>query len=202
MESTDTTHLIRTPRAARALASPVRQEIVDALEHVGASTVAELAAHLERAADGLYFHVRALERVGVVERVGERGEGRARAAVFDVPGRPMRLDYAGAPAKRVARLGPALDCLLRLARRDVRRALAHPRTGLDGECRELAVIRVRGRVSRDELCRINALLEEVTEVVRGSCGGADGVPIALAVALAPIRRDDKEPSGGATRSKA
>ncbi|HET9620627.1 MAG TPA: helix-turn-helix domain-containing protein, partial [Kofleriaceae bacterium] len=49
------------PRAIAALASPVRQEILDTVEALGGTaTIAELAAQLGRPADGLYYHVTVL----------------------------------------------------------------------------------------------------------------------------------------------
>jgi len=179
-------HLIRTARSMRALASPIRQEIVDALESAGPSTIAALAQVVEKKADGLYFHVRALERVGLVRRVGTEGTGRSAAAVYDVPGRPMRLDYSGAPSSRADRLAPALDCLLRLARRDARRALSNPGARAEGKVRDLWVARVRGRVSNDDLARVNELLAECAAIIRGGSGSPDAAPVALAFALTPV----------------
>ncbi len=176
---------IRGPRQTRALASAVRQEILDAIEGSGPCTVAQVADQLARPADGLYFHVRALEKAGLLRRVGETGEGRSRAGVFDVPARPVRLDYAGSGRTRTRRLGPVLDCLLRLARRDTARALAAGDAVVDGPARDLWVARVRGRVSKSDLERINALLAECMDIVRDARCDDGGRPIALAFALTP-----------------
>lgn len=67
--------LLTDPSMVKALASPARQEIVDALQAAGARTIAELAALLARPADSLYFHVRSLVKVGLVVERGERREG-------------------------------------------------------------------------------------------------------------------------------
>ncbi len=179
------TPAVRTPAQVRAIASPVRQEILDAVEAAGPSTIAEIAVALARRPDGLYFHIRALEKARLLRRVGTRGEGRSEAAVFDVPARPVRIDYA-TPRGRAARLGPALDALLRLARRDTRRALACPNAVAHGPRRDLWVARVRGRVTPEELARVNALLEECSSILRESRAGADGRPVALAFALTPL----------------
>jgi DNA-binding Lrp family transcriptional regulator len=176
---------VRSPAQIRALSSPVRQEIVDAIEAAGPSTIAEVAASLGRRPDALYFHTRELEKVGLLRRVGTRGEGRSAAAVFDLPVRPLRLDYATARG-RAARLGPALDALLRLARRDTRRALYAAEAVADGPGRDLWVARFRGRVTPSDLARINALLEECAGILRESRTGPDARPVALAFALTPL----------------
>lgn len=193
---------IRSPRAALALASPLRQEIVDAIVSGGPSTVAQLASALERRPDALYFHLRSLERVGLLRRTGTTGSGRSAAAVYDVPVRPMRLDYGGPPPKRTARLGPALDSLLRLARRDVRRALTHPKTRAEGAIRELWVARVRGRIGKKELDRVNALLRQCFSIINSASGGSDAVPIALAFALTPIRGETQAARPSVSKSRA
>ena len=80
------TYRIRRTEQIEALASPVRQEIVDALQVSGACPIAEVAAQLGRAPDSLYYHVRHLERVGLVVRRGVRRNGQRDEALFGVPG--------------------------------------------------------------------------------------------------------------------
>ena len=68
---------VRNAAAIRLLASPVRQEIVDTLEALGGeASVAELAAEVGRAADGLYYHLRLLVRGGLIDELAGDGEGR------------------------------------------------------------------------------------------------------------------------------
>src|SRR5262245_47733719 len=71
--------------AVAALASPVRQEIIDTLEALGGATIAELAGALGRPADGLYYHVRRLVRAGLLVGAGS-------PEVYRTP-RTLRLDY-------------------------------------------------------------------------------------------------------------
>lgn len=183
-----TPFLIREPRQLRALASPIRQEIVDVLMHTGALPAAAIAERLGVAPDGLYFHLRLMERTGLIHRAGSTGSGRSEAALWDVPGRPMVLDYqhgAGSGPTRVNRLSPPLDALLRLTRRDVRRALTAEGATFSGPCRDVWVARFRGRVSADELAEINALLARAAEIVRGARGEPGSRSIALTFALLP-----------------
>ena len=57
---------IAEPRQIRALASSTRQDIVDTIAAIGPCSVAELARALGRSADGLYYHIRVLTRVGLL----------------------------------------------------------------------------------------------------------------------------------------
>jgi predicted transcriptional regulator len=66
---------LRTTRITRldqmtVLASPVRQELLDVLARMGTVSLAEVAAALGRAPDGLYYHARLLHRAGLVESAG------------------------------------------------------------------------------------------------------------------------------------
>src|SRR5262249_14299326 len=76
-----------TPRRASAaqlpaLASPARLEIVGALQAHGPLGVRALAAHLTRPMDGLYHHLRVLQRVGVVRVAETRRAGKRDEAVY------------------------------------------------------------------------------------------------------------------------
>ncbi|MDX9911756.1 MAG: helix-turn-helix domain-containing protein [Phycisphaerales bacterium] len=190
--------LIREPRQVRALASPVRQEVLDVLMHAGALPAGEIAERMGVAPDGLYFHLRLLERVGLVRRAGSTGAGRREAALWDVPGRPMVLDYehgSSTASSRVRRLSPPLDAILRLTRRDVRRALARDQASFSGPRRDVWVARFRGKVSPSELEEINALLAQAAEIVRGARGGPGSRSVALTFALLPTveSRADRTP---------
>jgi DNA-binding transcriptional ArsR family regulator len=57
---------INEPRRLAALASPLRMELIGALRTHGPASIRELAAQLDRPADGLYHHVRTLLKAGIV----------------------------------------------------------------------------------------------------------------------------------------
>ncbi len=193
---------VRPLSQSRALSSPLRQEIVDALESQGASTIAAIAERLGRRPDALYFHFRALERIGLLRRTGTVGTGRSEAAVFDLPGRPLRLVYGATAAERQRRVGPALDSLLRIARRDARRALARDGVEVSGARRELWVARARGWLTPVQLARVNALLSELFELLHSAPPRDGAKPLALAFALTPLpntptgRKTARQTKGG------
>ncbi len=157
------------------------------IEAGGPSTIASIALRLARRPDSLYFHVRALQRAGIVMRSGFQGTGRERAAVYDLPARPTRMVYGQTPAQRERRAGPALDSILRLARRDVRRALkADAVVTSHGPERELWVSRTRGWLSPSQLARANALLHQLSDLFREAPPREGTTPVALAFALTPL----------------
>src|SRR5687768_3557845 len=85
-------YLIRDARAIKLLASPLRQAMLDTIVSHGAASVAELSRQLRRPADRLYYHVKLMQRAGLLLSSGHGDAGEER---FDVPGRPMMLEYDG-----------------------------------------------------------------------------------------------------------
>src|SRR5215475_3442001 len=90
----------RRAAALEAVASPARQEVMSELGEAP-GTVKELAARLGRSRQALHFHVGVLERAGLVEVCGERGEGREKERVYRR--RPGAGDLRAGPASRLTR---------------------------------------------------------------------------------------------------
>lgn len=162
------TYIIKDPAQVRALASPVRQEIVDALAAAGPCSVAELAGHVGRAADALYFHLKRLIAVGLVVERGERMNGKAVAAVYDLPGRPMRIQYGGAIGAPA--LQGVVGSALRLAGRDFGRAFSAGAV-VEGAGRNLWGGRAKGWVGAKELAEINRLIKRLSDVINSGRPG-------------------------------
>src|SRR5260221_8747620 len=80
-----------------ALASPVRQEVLDVLARVGTASLGEIAAALGRPADGLYYHVRALQKVGLAHAAGSRTRAGRREALDCAAAPQFALRYAASP---------------------------------------------------------------------------------------------------------
>jgi DNA-binding transcriptional ArsR family regulator len=70
-------HRISDPRALRALAHPLRLELLDRLMSFGEQTAAQCAAAVGSTASNCSYHLRALARVGLVEAAGS-SDGRER----------------------------------------------------------------------------------------------------------------------------
>jgi DNA-binding transcriptional ArsR family regulator len=186
---------IADPRAIAALASPVRQEILDTIEALdGMATIAELAAQLGRPADGLYYHVAVLARAGLLvaapERRSRAGRSERRFRVPVVRGRALRLVYRPRDARNTSAVRDVVGGMLRIARRDFDRALAHAAAAgavtVDGPRRTLWAARGTGWVSDDELTQINALLTRIAALLRQPRDGDRQRLISLCHVLAPM----------------
>lgn len=149
---------IEQPHQIRALASPLRQDLVDAVVSDGPCTIAELADRVGRPADALYHHVRQLVAAGLlVEEVVRRAAGRP-AVRLTVPGKPMMLVYDQRARGNVAASSDAVATMLRSARRGFARALTTPGTRTWGPRRNLWGGRSQGWLTERDLETANALL--------------------------------------------
>jgi DNA-binding transcriptional ArsR family regulator len=170
--------------ALRALSSATRQEIVDVLAGSGPLTVARLAELLGRRPDALYFHVRTLQRAGLVREQPAADRG---AAVFRVP-EPVRLDYDRGARRAIARV---VRLALRLAQREYERECLAKRPVGSGGRRILWGGRVMGWVAPRDLARVNALLAELHAVLRRGRPGPGRRAISLGFLLAPAGFGDR-----------
>src|SRR6516165_12684136 len=141
------TRIIRNSSELRALVSPVRQEIVDALSSRGRMSVAEIAAAIGRRADTLYFHVRALEKAGLARRAGVRRRGRREEAVFQTAASELKLRYTPASEANRARVTAIVASMLRQGVRDFRRGLQQRDVGVSGPQREIWAQRWTARLT-------------------------------------------------------
>ena len=76
------------PRALRALAHPLRLELVRQLAVHGAMTATQAAGHLGQSSGSTSFHLRQLAKYGLVEDAGAGADA-------NVPGGPQRCSRAG-----------------------------------------------------------------------------------------------------------
>lgn len=157
---------IRAPRQIAALASPARQEVVDSLSVSGPASIAELACDLGRAPDSLYYHVRALERVGLVVRRGTRPAGVRSEVIYDVPGARMVIDREPSTRGEKQTLMRVVSAALRSAERELRGALD---SGLAvyRRCkgRNAWAARVKGWLTPDELIEVREHLDAAAEIL-------------------------------------
>jgi len=181
-------HLIRELPRIRTLASPVRQDIIDIIEGSGPCSVAHVAQLLGRPADSLYYHVRCLRRLGLVcERRVPGSRGRSEA-VFDVPGRPMRIRYAPSDRRNATAVSRVVGAMLRSAQRGFREGFVPDLAVPSGRHRNVWGARAKGWLTPADLAEANGLLERLIALMRrGSAAGPRARRLhELTFVLAPI----------------
>lgn len=182
-------HYIEGRRELRAIRSAVRQEILDTIIAMGGRcSVTELAAELGRPADGLYYHVKALHRAGLLEEAGRQPARRGNETVYRIPGRARTLQIRYRPEDRdnVAAVTGIADNLLRMTARDFRSGYAPGRAVVSGKHRNLWAARNKGWLSRDELAEVNALLNRLIDLFNQPRSPERDKLYALTTVLAPL----------------
>jgi DNA-binding transcriptional ArsR family regulator len=155
----------------RGLASPVRQEIIDAVTAIGPVSIAALARSLGRAPNALYFHIQKLEGLGLLVRceeaaIGKRQPSRSRATgvatrrgrpstTYDVPGRPMMLAYQPRQSRTKAPMAKLIRSMLSSAGRSFVRSYRPDVAVVDGLDRNLWASRSKRMLSPRELRQVN-----------------------------------------------
>jgi DNA-binding transcriptional ArsR family regulator len=207
---TDTPFLVSTAKQLRVLASPGREEIIDAVGLLGPCSVSALASFLGRSRHALYYHVRALHEAGLVvavesgsdtdgsrvRRPGRRANsgsgasirGSQRAAQYDLPGRPLIVRYdLSTPRMRGAVVALARS-RLRSAARGFKRGCDPALAVTEGPRRNLWVAHWKGWLSEAELEEANTLLSRLVTLFRYEEADArtGRRPHELTFAVAPI----------------
>ena len=187
---------IADPRQIRALSSPIRQDILDAVAAIGPCSVAELAAALGKPADGLYYHVRRLLDVRLLTEVREEANGRADLRL-DVAHKSLYLEYRPASRTNKAAVLRVIGSMLRSAERTFRRGFRPDIAVVEGPRRNLWAGRARGSLSASELAEVNALLDRLITLMRSGrrdragAPSTDRSPYELTFVLAPSNRDSR-----------
>ncbi len=163
-------YVVTSLKQLLVIASPGRDEIIDAVAAIGPCTVPELARFVGRSRHALYYHVQALRDGGLLVESHHSGEGKKTTARYDLPGRPLvvRYDLGSERARRAVialartRLRSAARGFVRACRPDV--AKTH------GRRRNLWVGRWKGWLSERELEQANKHLMELVRLLRHGAG--------------------------------
>jgi DNA-binding transcriptional ArsR family regulator len=92
--------VISDPQAIRALAHPARQRVIDELYNGRVLTATECAELAGLTPSAMSYHLRALEKWGIIERAAETGDGRERP--WRARAESLRIDSTSAGAGRLA----------------------------------------------------------------------------------------------------
>jgi len=179
-------HLVSSPKQLAAMASPIRQEIIDGLGATGPQSIAEMAHLLGRSPHSLYPHVRALEKVGLALRQGSRRAGRRDEALYAAPGRRVGIRYDLRSPAFVRNMKPIAASMLRLTQRDFERRLQDPDATLTLPRVNLWAARMKGRLTLAQAREVNRLMRKLMHLVCNHPRQTQGDLHALTMVIVPL----------------
>jgi DNA-binding transcriptional ArsR family regulator len=161
---------------------------LDTLEAIGPCPIAVVADAIGLPADRLYYHLRALERVGLV-RAGGRVGSRGRPGVeYATAGHAPHLVYDPDDRANAAAVSAVVGGMTRVALREFRAAFKSAPV-VAGPRRNLWAARRVAWLTPRELVAVNrALVRLLAEFERRRVATPDARPHAITALLAPLRR--------------
>jgi DNA-binding transcriptional ArsR family regulator len=161
----------------------------DALAETGAASVAELASILGRAPDGLYYHLRILEKAGLATSVRRQLSGRKTELVYRSIARRMAIDLEAMRRSGNQTVCAIVGSMLRLGARDYRRAFGHHETVLAGPGRELMAKRTTVWLKP---AQVRATINSIEQLDRDMSGSPKtGRLYAITVLFTPLKTSSR-----------
>jgi len=181
---------LRGDAQRRAIASPIRLELIGLFVEGDPLSVAEIAQRMGRPATAIYYHVRLLEKAGLLRRAGEQRSGSRSEKLYLPAAEVFELEQtAGAPDPETA--VKTLAMAFRMAQGDMKAALAEGTARYDGARRNFIGGRFHCRLSKAELAELNRHLRAIEKVLSRPPKATDPSPgdsfISLTLALMPLR---------------
>ena len=180
----DRTTIRPRPLVLEALASPVRQDLVVALENSPPLAVAELARRVGRRPDTLYHHLRALQRVGLVVPETAEATGGRPGATWRLQVSHVRMPATGFDRRQARSAERIVGTLARASVRDFGHAIRRAR---DGHGPHPQAHRSIVWLTAAEHRALEARLQQLVSFLRERAPGARRTPHVLTFVLAATR---------------
>lgn len=181
---------IGQPAQLEALTSPVRLEMLELFGLFGPCSVTDVARHMERAPDSLYYHVRKLVEVGLLVRSGDRAGTHRSEALYRLPADELEIprEADSADVRRTRRR--TIDAFLRLAGRELDAALMDEDAEDEGAGRVLYGRRLRAKISTSALAEVNRHIAAIEDVFAQAKerGEAEGTTVAVTIVMTPTTK--------------
>ncbi|MHC4975682.1 MAG: hypothetical protein ACYTF7_03640 [Planctomycetota bacterium] len=177
---------IEDPEQLRVLAVPSRLRVMTAFGSLGTATVNDVASHVGRSAESLYFHVRALEECGLLLEAGERVSGGRSERLYRPVAEKIRIagditeeGYRGA-------LSSMCGAIARASEREYSRSLESDRARLLGAGRNLAMYHYHVHLKGRDRQRLLRMLEEINTFIIEHNDPANGELYSYGAIFSPV----------------
>lgn len=177
---------ITDPGQRKILGSPLRIELIEQLTRQGPASIAELAVRLGREPSSLYYHIRLLQRAGVVQEAERRGAGRHQEAVFAATADHVTVACDLDSEESIHAEEQSVGALLRLAQRQYGQAMRGGKARPEGDDSNLQALRIRANLDAKARTELNRRVEELMEFLRREREPGSGEPISLTLVISPL----------------
>jgi DNA-binding transcriptional ArsR family regulator len=188
--NTQIRELALSPTAVAEFFKPARLEIYESLQTSGPASIAELAERLGKAPDSLYYHVRKLVKIRVLEPLPDKttglGEPGRNGAIYGLTACSVTMKLDPRSRASCEAWGKGASGVMRVVTRDVEAALNSGEARVEGADRNLMVQRLKVRLKDRELKRVNKLVDELFTVLREHADNTEGQLYALTCAFSPL----------------
>lgn len=165
---------IETVEQFRAMASPVREQIVGVVAALSGSaedgeprgvSIREIADQLGRKPPSLYRHLDALVAAGIMREVGARPSGGRDATTYAIPGERVILVPPNHAGPELDAMCAYINSVATHAGREAAEAIADRALGKHGiGPNDTGGATLRGWLDEDQRAKVRRLLEELTEL--------------------------------------
>lgn len=183
---------IRRDDQKRAIASPLRMELIGLFVDREKLSVAEIAERMGRPASAIHYHVGVLLEAGLLLRAGARRDSRRPEALYRPAADLFRMEHsrgkegAGTPAPV-----KTMAAAFRMAEREMTAALSDPTVKSSGPHRNIMGARMHARLSKQDLAELNrhlrAIEKMLTKIAKTHKPSAEDQFVSLTLALLPLR---------------
>lgn len=183
--------VLQKPEHIEIVAHPLRLEIIERLQIDGADSIKGLARKLDRRANALTYHVRLLEKAGVIVRAGSRKAGRRDEVVYALGGERVAIAAStrSRPMQRATTRTAA--AVLRMAEREIKRAIQGGLAAAFDHRSRPMVRRQKTWLTEAELATAQERLQSLERFLERCHRRKRGRPYALTVVLVPIGPERK-----------
>ena len=177
---------IKSHEQLRAMAEPIRTEIVEIVSFLGPCSIRQLARYMGRKRPALHFHVARLMEVGLLLEAGDRGEGRQREMLYRTVGAPIYMLYDREDPLNVDMTIRYSKNILSRAQRQLASSFSSGRAVTDGPERDTHATQMTAWLTKSELARLNKTIAKLDDLLKPSDKIEGRELYSLTLGLAPV----------------
>jgi DNA-binding transcriptional ArsR family regulator len=179
------------PEQIEIVAHPLRLEIIERLQIDGSDSIASLARKLDRRANALTYHVRLLEKAGVLVRASTRKAGRRDEVVYALAGSRIAIKAKKRTKPFLQAATRTASAVLRMAEREIRRAIASGEAATPEHGSRPLGRRQKTWLTPADLAHAHERIQSLERFLERCHRKKRGRPYALTVVLVPLGLERK-----------